>query len=265
MLTRPFAAGSPNWTDLATPDIDEATGFYGGLFGWTFQSAGPEAGGYGMFQLDGKTVAGAMAVPPDQAPPSWSIYFQTPDAQVTAKAVTKGGGSVVLKPTDVMDIGRMSVFNDPSGAGFSAWQPGHNKGLGLVDQPGSLFWTELYTPDEAAAYGFYRSVFGWESLTMPMPGDGGSYRMVHPAGRSPDSMFGGLVPLGSDPLESDSSPHWLLYFAVDDCDAAVRTAERLGGTVRLAPTDIEGVGRFAKLTDPYGAEFAVMRGVSQDA
>jgi predicted enzyme related to lactoylglutathione lyase len=37
--------------DLGTPDIDAAVRFYGALFGWQFQSAGPDAGGYGMLTL----------------------------------------------------------------------------------------------------------------------------------------------------------------------------------------------------------------------
>jgi predicted enzyme related to lactoylglutathione lyase len=39
---------------------------------------------------------------------------------------------------------------------------------------------------------------------------------------------------------------------------ADRTRER-GGTVRLEPTDLPGVGRMARLADPHGARFAVLR------
>ena len=68
MLTTRFVNGAPNWLDVGTPDIDGAISFYGGLFGWQFQSAGPEAGGYGFFQLDGKTVAGGMQTTPGAGP-----------------------------------------------------------------------------------------------------------------------------------------------------------------------------------------------------
>ena len=36
-------------------------------------------------------------------------------------------------------------------------------------------------------------------------------------------------------------------------------ARDLGGEVRMPATPVEGVGRIAKLTDPYGARFAVIR------
>lgn len=260
MLTTRYVTGSPNWIDVGTPDMEGATAFYQGLFGWQFQSAGPDAGGYGMMQKGGGTVAGAMTVPPGQSSAAWSIYFQTGDADSTAKVVQLGGGKVDLAPVDVMDMGRTGVFADPDGARFAVWQPGTNKGLDVVGDPGSLCWAELYTPDEVAATGFYSSVFGWETNTMPMPDGESTYRMVNPAGQGPDGMFAGLVPIGSDPTETGSAPYWLLYFAVEDCDAAVARARSLGGSVRADPLHVEGVGTYAKLADPYGAPFAVMQG-----
>ena len=57
MLTNDFVPGAPDWLDLGSRDVDAAAAFYKTLFGWEFQSAGPDAGGYGMFQLAGQTVA----------------------------------------------------------------------------------------------------------------------------------------------------------------------------------------------------------------
>src|SRR5689334_8936739 len=59
MLTTDFVPGAPDWLDLGSADVEASSAFYGGLFGWTFRSAGPDAGGYGFFQLDGRTVAAA--------------------------------------------------------------------------------------------------------------------------------------------------------------------------------------------------------------
>jgi predicted enzyme related to lactoylglutathione lyase len=53
-------------------------------------------------------------------------------------------------------------------------------------------------------------------------------------------------------------PHWLPYFEVTDCDAAAATAAEQGGTVPIPPSSVEGVGRWALLTDPFGATFAVI-------
>ncbi|UUN30377.1 VOC family protein [Streptomyces sp. FIT100] len=258
MLTTRYVTGSPNWIDLGTPDIEGASAFYGGLFEWTFQSAGPQAGGYGMFQLGGRTVAAGMTVPPEQGPAAWNLYFQSPDAAATAQRVRDGGGSVSAEPMDVFDAGRMAVFADPAGVAFSTWQPGTNKGLDVVNGVGTLRWAELYTPDTQAAFAFYRSVFGWEEYGIPIPG-GDTYTTVNPHGAGPEGMFAGLVPLETDPAEAADGPYWLPYFEVADTDATVARAEELGGKVRLAPLDLEDVGRIAKLADPYGARFAVMK------
>jgi len=108
--------------DLGTPDIDAAAAFYGAVFGWQFQSAGPDAGGYGMFTLDGKTVAAGGPLTEQGAAPSWTVYFQSADADATAEAVTKAGGSVAVAPMDVFTAGRMAQFADPEGASFAAWK-----------------------------------------------------------------------------------------------------------------------------------------------
>jgi predicted enzyme related to lactoylglutathione lyase len=52
--------------------------------------------------------------------------------------------------------------------------------------------------------------------------------------------------------------HWLVYFAVHDCEGTTALAQSLGGAVRHAPTDVPGVGRFSVLADPQGAVFAVI-------
>jgi predicted enzyme related to lactoylglutathione lyase len=52
--------------------------------------------------------------------------------------------------------------------------------------------------------------------------------------------------------------YWMTIFAVADTDAAAAKAAELGGTVVAPPGDIEGVGRFALLTDPQGVYFGVI-------
>ncbi|MHC5262058.1 VOC family protein [Streptomyces sp. UC4497] len=258
MITTEFVDGAPNWLDLSTPDMDGAISFYGGLFGWTFLSAGPEAGGYGMFQLEGRTVSGAMTVTADQGEPGWTVYFQSADADATAKAVEQAGGSALLQPMDVFDLGRMAVFNDPAGAPFGIWQPGKNKGLEYTRDDGGLNWVELYAPDVAAAKRFYGSVFDWGAFDVEFPG--GSYTTINPAGTDENAMFGGLAKLDSDPAEAGAGPHWTPYIHVPDVDATADRTQELGGTVHSEPVSISGVGRIAKLKDPYGAGFAVIKG-----
>ena len=117
---------------------------------------------------------------------------------------------------------------------------------------------ELYTADVAREAAFYDRVFGWETCAMPLPG--GVYTGINPAGEDEEAIFGGMVALADDPTGTETEPYWLPYFATDDVDGVVDRARELGGAVRMAPVDIEGVGRTAKLADPYGARFAVIKG-----
>ncbi|MFJ1609257.1 VOC family protein [Streptomyces sp. NPDC088253] len=263
MLTTRFVTGAPNWLDVGTPDIEGASSFYGALFGWRFQSAGPDAGGYGFFQLAGKTAAGGMQTTAEQGPPSWTVYFQSPDAQATAKAAEQAGGSVIVQPMDVMGQGHMAILGDEAGVPFGIWQPALTKGIDVAGDPGSLCWVELYTADEPAAAAFYNSVFGWETSAASFPG--GTYTCINPAGAEESDMFGGVVPLADDPTEARSGAYWLPYFEVTDTDTAVSKALELGGTVRMPATDLEGAGRMAKLADPYGARFAVIKSATRES
>ncbi|WP_121751089.1 VOC family protein [Streptomyces sp. E2N166] len=261
MLTTRFVTGAPNWIDVGASDIDGAASFYGGLFGWRFRSAGPEAGGFGFFELDGRIVAGGTQTTPEQGPPSWTVCFQTPDAEAAAKTSEQARGGVLMRPRDVLDQGTMAILADRAGVPFGVWQPGRLGGLTVAGETGALCWVELYTADIAAAAAYYRAVLGLETSAVSFPGS--TYTCVNPAGEGDESMFGGVVPLADDPLETDG--HWLPYFAVDDTDAAVARTLEFGGTVRMPATDIEGVGRLARLADPYGARFAVLRPVPPEA
>jgi hypothetical protein len=54
-------------------------------------------------------------------------------------------------------------------------------------------------------------------------------------------------------------PNWLVYFAVDDCDAKLQKATELGATVLKPADDIPGIGRFGVLMDPQGSAFAIIK------
>jgi predicted enzyme related to lactoylglutathione lyase len=47
------------------------------------------------------------------------------------------------------------------------------------------------------------------------------------------------------------------YFQVADCDASAAKAAALGARLMIGPQDIPTTGRFAILTDPQGAIFAL--------
>ncbi|MPY56589.1 VOC family protein [Streptomyces spongiae] len=255
MLGTDFTHGSPCWIDLGSPDTKEATAFYGGVFGWQFVSAGPEAGGYGFFQKDGSTVAALGPLTEEGASPAWTVYFRTDDARATAGAVEQGGGTVRVAPTDVMGEGWMAQLTDQQGARFAVLQPGRTAGgLEKTSEDNALLWVELHVSDPVAGIDFYRGLFGWRSEEMRAPGM--TYRVLSlKEGDQQDTSFGGVVPL----QEGGHGASWVPYFAVADADDIVRKTQENGGSVLMPADDVPDVGRIAWLADTSGAVFAVLK------
>jgi predicted enzyme related to lactoylglutathione lyase len=117
-----------------------------------------------------------------------------------------------------------------------------------ADIRGRFVWHELMTTDTDAAAAFYSKVVPWKTQDSGMP----SYTLWM-AGKT---QVGGLTGLPADG-DASAPPHWIVYVATPDVDATVAAAERLGGKVLKGATDIPNMGRYAVLTDPQGATFAV--------
>ncbi|MDG4763299.1 VOC family protein [Solwaraspora sp. WMMD406] len=246
-------AGLPAWVDLGTPDLPAAIRFYGELFGWSARvTGGADAEGYVMFTKDDKAVAGAGRVSTGGQPPTWTTYIGTLDAAATAKLVESAGGTMLMPPFDVLDQGRAAVFTDPAGATFAVWQPLAMSGAELVNVPGALCWNELTTRDPDGAKEFYGTVFDWETRDTPFP------PIMYTEWLVDEDPVAGMMPMVGDDWPADLPAHWMVYFAVNDCDATVAHTTALGGTVSVEPTDLPH-GRFAVLNDPQGAFFSVIR------
>ncbi|MFE9426156.1 VOC family protein [Kitasatospora sp. NPDC006697] len=256
MLTTEFVPGAPNWIDLGSPDPAASQDFYGRLFGWTFSTAGPDAGGYGFFRLGERTVAALGPLTEEGASAAWTVYFRTDDAERTAQLVTRAGGGVHFGPVDVFTAGWMAGFTDPTGARFAVWQPGSTKGLEAVTETGTLCWTELHTTGPELAKPFYRAVFDW--LEQDVPFGDFTYTVISPTGGGTDSSQGGIAALVDEDLSAHTGSYWLPYFEVADVDTALATALELGGQARGEVVEEPGVGRFVQLTDPHGAAFSVI-------
>jgi uncharacterized protein len=243
--------GSPTWVDLGTPDLEDAKRFYSALFGWIPDVSGADFGGYTTFLLNGLPVAGAGPLLGDGQPTAWSTYIATADADATAAMVTAAGGKVLVPPFDVVDQGRMAAFLDPAGAPFSVWQPFAMRGAGLFDVPGALTWNELNTRDLDGALAFYGSVFGWAFRHSEVSG------MPYLVAKLNETAISGLQPMDGAGWPTDMSPHWLVYFAVQDCDLTAQDAMSLGGRVLRSPTNLP-IGRYAVLADRQGGMFAIL-------
>ena len=256
-----YKPGTFCWVELGTSDSAAAKNFYTQLFGWDYEDypMGPD-GVYTMLKLDGKDVAALYELMPDMKaqgiPPHWMSYVSVTSADESAEQAKALGATLFKEPFDVFTVGRMAVVQDPTGAVFSLWQAKDHKGAGLYNGPGSFCWNELGTNDTQKAGEFYSSLFGWAKDEM----SGGpiEYTMFRNGDRASGGMYKITPEMGPIP------PHWLVYFAVDDCDAKVQKATELGASVMKPADDIPGIGRFAILNDPQGAAFAIIKLDSAD-
>ena len=251
-----YKPGTFCWVELGTSDSDAAKTFYSQLFGWTFiDNPMGDMGVYTMLQVDGKNIGGLYKLMPDMVaqgvPPHWLSYVSVASADESVEKAKAEGATIVNGPFDVSTAGRMAVIKDPTGAVFAIWEGKDTNGAAIYNVPNTLCWNELGTNDTGRAGEFYSNLFGWSRDTQtfgPM-----EYTMFKNGDRGAGGMYQITPEMGPIP------PHWLAYFAVDDCDAKVQKASELGARVMKPADDIPGVGRFAILIDPQGAAFAIIK------
>ena len=254
--TTDYAPGTFCWVELGTTDGEAAKKFYTGLFGWSFTDnpIGPDMV-YTMLKLNGKDVGALYKMPAEMTsqgiPPNWLSYVSIKSADESAEKATSLGATLFKEPFDVFDVGRMAVIQDPTGAVFAIWQAGTHKGAGIYNVPNSFCWNELATRDTKKAGDFYTGLFGWGKNVQQMGPM--TYTSFINGERPAGGMYEPTPEMGNVP------PHWLVYFAVDNTDATVEKAEKLGGKTIAPPMDIPDTGRFAILQDPQGAVFGIIK------
>lgn len=250
-----YTQGTPCWVDLSTTDIVVSTAFYSRLFGWEMDAM--DAGNgmtYYMAKLKGRYVAGLMQQQPDLAsagiPSYWANYIAVDDVEEAASRAADAGGTIVFPPGEVPNGGgKMFAAKDPTGAQVGFWQAGNHHGAGLVNEPGTLVWSELQTDDVPSAVAFYEAVTGCGSESAPA-GDLQEYTRIMVDGQAVAGVM-------KQPMAGGPS-FWMPYFNVEDVDTTVSKALELGAQVYAPAFDVPGVGRMAVLGDSTGAAFSLM-------
>lgn len=255
--TASHTPGMFTWIELATSDQAGAKSFYTSLFGWTADDSPMAPGGfYTMFRLNGKDVGGGYTLMPDQVamhvPPNWLVYVAVESADAAIEKTKQLGGTVLAGPIDVMDLGRMAVLSDPTGAVFAVWQTKKYSGIDIIGADGTFSWADLNTSDPKRAGEFYSALFGWHLDKGENDPEGGYLHI-----KCGEHFIGGIPP--AQALQPGVPPHWLIYFHASDCDALSNKAKSLGANVRFGPVTMENVGRFAIVADPQGAYFSLFQ------
>jgi predicted enzyme related to lactoylglutathione lyase len=245
-----YDPGSFCWVELTTNNAQSAKDFYSKVFGWGIndQPMGPDQF-YTMLEVGGKSIAGLYGMDKEQLargiPPHWNVYVSVANVDESTKKAETLGATTILPPFDVMDVGRMSGIQDPTGAIIFLWQAKQHSGSALVGDPGSFCWWELNTKDTEKAKAFYTGLFGWAAGGDPN----------YTEWKKNDTSIGGMMQI--QPEWGEVPPNWLAYVAVENADATAEKIKASGGSIMMGPQDIPNMGRFAVAADPQRAAFAI--------
>jgi len=236
------------WNDLITEDLDAARRFYGGLFGWTFETTTRPGGQqYALAKLGRVYIAGFVPIAPrsDGVKLSrWLPYVSVEDVDAALTRAVASGGNVAVGARDV-SLGRVAAITDAEHAviGMARSRIGDPDDATTRPAPGKVVWTELIANDPQGAGRFYHAVFGYDAHTVDRRG--GKYTILARGGQERAGIL-------KNPAEQ-WDPLWLTYFGVDDPAAAASRAESLGGKVLVPVSPEIREGTMAVVQDPSGA------------
>ena len=115
------------WTEIATNNLEACKSFYTNVFGWELQQSkatGEEMEYHefnlpnsypmgGMFQMNAEMYGGNVP------PPHFMNYVAADNVDDSASKAFDLGGTIVVPPMDIPNVGRFAVIQDPTGATFS--------------------------------------------------------------------------------------------------------------------------------------------------
>jgi predicted enzyme related to lactoylglutathione lyase len=121
-MNEPFKQhGAFSWCELMTEDAKAAKAFYTKLFGWNTEDMTMPGMTYTVIKAGGSEIGGIMTIPQARnMPPAWGVYVTVTDVDATAKSAEQLGAKLLVPPTDIPDVGRFCVIQDPQGAAISA-------------------------------------------------------------------------------------------------------------------------------------------------
>jgi len=119
---------TPVHFEIQATDPEALRGFYGALFGWTFERwPGTDywliRTGGGQTRDGGLLPRAGEAPETGRSPNAFVVTFDVPDCDATVAAAVAAGGSIALPARDQPGIGRLAYLSDPDGNLFGVLQP----------------------------------------------------------------------------------------------------------------------------------------------
>jgi hypothetical protein len=239
------------WHDLLTDDVNSVKSFYGSLFGWKFDNGGDPDAVYTTILFNGNPIGGIIHLENKDGETNfasqWMEYISVDDVDGVFQEVKKQNCKVYREPFDIMNRGRIAVFDDTRGALIAIVNSSTGDPDDVEVEYNNWFWNELWTDDLNNSVDFYKSLFNYTLEEYKTRSDN-DYVIL----RTKEKRRAGVIKIPYD----DVKPNWLPYLAVKNVKDVESKVKELGGDILVASEGIIG-NDAAILADPSGAVFAI--------
>jgi uncharacterized protein len=110
--------------ELNTTDVGKAKTFYSKLFDWKLEDLPVDKDEtYTVIGVGEGTGGGMMQQMIPGAASDWMPYVGVADIKTSTEKARSLGATILRDVTEVMDMGWLSIFKDPTGALIGLWQP----------------------------------------------------------------------------------------------------------------------------------------------
>lgn len=111
------------WEELMAMDAGAAIRYYTGLYGWTTATMPMPEGDYTVCSRGDRQTCGIMKTPAEAPQMTyWMAYIHVSDVDASAEKAKTLGGTILVPPMDIPNIGRFSCLADPTGLAFAVFK-----------------------------------------------------------------------------------------------------------------------------------------------
>jgi uncharacterized protein len=253
--------GKVVWAELVTPDLGAAERFYGGLFGWTFQTIHTGKSDYAVALVNGRPVGGLFqkTIPAGEHKQSaWLTFVAVRDVDSVKRAALAHGAKVVSDSRSYPSRGRQAVLSDPEGAVFAILASSSGDAPDFLAASGEWIWSSLLARNPDAEAAFYQQLFAYD--VFDLASDDG---LEHVILSSDDFARASVNAMPGDPARRHA--HWLNFIRVDNTVDMVAKVTASGGRVLVETHVDRHGGQVAVVADPAGAPFGLMEWTDRDS
>lgn len=108
--------------EIQSPDPAASQGFFGRVFGWTYQKYGDFPYWLANTGPDDEAGINGALMPPEDGQPRTVLVMDTPDISAAVESIAEEGGEVVTPINEIPGVGKVAYCHDPHGVLFGVFE-----------------------------------------------------------------------------------------------------------------------------------------------